>query len=63
MVPTAAVGGGVTAAVAAGVEIRLIAKHGNWRSDAIFVYVSDSLKAKLSVSASITSRAGRRKQS
>ena len=40
--------GGVTAAVAHGVEIRLIAKH--WRSNAIFAYVTDSLDRRLTVS-------------
>ena len=47
--------GGVTAAVAAGVEILLVARHGNWRSDAVFLYVSDSLERKLSVSRAILS--------
>ena len=42
--------GGVTAAVAANVELRLIANHGNWRSTAIYAYISDSLEKKLSVS-------------
>ena len=45
--------GGVTAAVAQGIEIRLIARHGNWKSDAIFTYISDSLQSRLSVSRAI----------
>jgi integrase len=32
--------GGVTAAVAAGVAMHVIARHGNWRSNAVFAYVS-----------------------
>jgi hypothetical protein len=45
--------GGVTAAVAANVEMLLIARHGNWKSDAVFLYVSDSHKRKLAVSKAI----------
>ena len=45
--------GGVTAAVKARVDMLLIARHGNWRSTAVYLYVSDSLQRKLSVSKSI----------
>lgn len=45
--------GGVTAAIAHGAELHLVARHGNWKSDAIFLYISDSLQAKLSVSGAI----------
>ena len=45
--------GGVTAAVAKGVEILLVARHGNWKSSAIFLYVTDSIQRKLSVSKAI----------
>ena len=45
--------GGVTAAVAANVEMLLVARHGNWTSDAVFLYVSDSHKRKLTVSRAI----------
>ena len=41
--------GGVTAAIAAGIELRLVSRHGNWKSDAIFRYISDDLEQKLSV--------------
>ena len=46
-------GGGVTAAVAANVEMLLVARHENWTSDAVFLYVSDSHKRKLIVSRAI----------
>jgi site-specific recombinase XerD len=41
--------GGCTTAVEAGSDIRLIAKHGRWKSDAINVYIKDSKETKLSV--------------
>ena len=34
--------GGATAATEAGIELRLVMKHGNWRSDAVFRYIRDS---------------------
>jgi site-specific recombinase XerD len=43
--------GGVTKAIAAGVEMRLVARHGNWSSSAIFKYIKDDLEAQLRVSA------------
>ena len=45
--------GGATAAAAAGVEERLIKRHGNWRSDSVHVYITDSLENRLSVSHAI----------
>lgn len=43
--------GGVTAAAAAGVDVRLIARHGNWRSDAILLYVDETAENQMSVTA------------
>ena len=48
--------GGATAAAAAGVELRLIKKHGNWRSDAVFAYIRDSVADLLAVSNAIFGR-------
>ena len=45
--------GGATAAVAANVDIHLVKRHGNWKSDAVYLYVVDSVKARLSVSGAI----------
>ena len=45
--------GGVTAAVAAGVDILVLARHGNWHSEAIYAYVSQSVFQRLGVSRSI----------
>jgi site-specific recombinase XerD len=45
--------GGCTAAIEAGTDIRLVAKHGRWKSDAINTYIVDSVDTKLSVSRSI----------
>ncbi len=45
--------GGVTAAVAASVDFHLVKRHGNWKSDAVYLYVVDSVKARLSVSEAI----------
>lgn len=42
--------GGVTAAVEAEVDMLLIARHGNWKSTAVYLYVADSVDRKLSVS-------------
>ena len=42
--------GGVTAAIAAGIELRLVAKHGDWKSSAIFRYIKDNFAELLSVS-------------
>ena len=45
--------GGATAAVAANIDLHLVKRHGNWKSDAVFLYVVDSVKARLSVSEAI----------
>ena len=45
--------GGATAAVAANVDLHLVKRHGNWKSDAVYLYVVDSVKAQLSVSEAI----------
>ena len=42
--------GGATAAAAAGVEERLIKRHGAWRSDAVHIYIDESPFQRLSVS-------------
>jgi hypothetical protein len=42
--------GGVTAAVEAEVDMLLIARHGNWKSTAVYLYVADSVERKLMVS-------------
>jgi integrase len=47
--------GAATAAVAAGVDMNLLKRHGRWKSDAVYVYVHDSIENKLSVSKAITS--------
>src|SRR4051812_47637949 len=41
--------GGCTMAVEAGVPMRLVSKHGRWRSSAVLWYVKDSLDTELSV--------------
>jgi hypothetical protein len=43
---------GCTAAAAAGVELTLLKRHGNWKSDAVFTYIKNSMKERLSVSKS-----------
>jgi site-specific recombinase XerD len=45
--------GGCTAAAARGINIRVLMRHGRWKSDAIFAYISNSLAVKLSVSQAI----------
>jgi integrase len=45
--------GGATAAVKAGVDIRLIKRHGNWKSDAVFLYIVDDAQTKLTVGKAI----------
>jgi hypothetical protein len=42
--------GGATAAAASGVEERLIKRLGNWRFDAVHLYITESLANRLSVS-------------
>jgi hypothetical protein len=43
---------GCTEAARAGVEITLLKRHGNWKSDAVFTYIKNSIKERLSVSQS-----------
>ena len=45
--------GGATAAAAAGVNLRLIMRHGNWKSFAVFLYIRDCMADRLSVSQSM----------
>ena len=45
--------GGATAAVKAGVELRLVKRHGNWRSSCVDVYITDDIDAMLRVSQGI----------
>ena len=45
--------GGCTAAAQAGVKVRILKRHGNWKSDAVFLYIHESLEEKLSVSRAI----------
>ena len=45
--------GGATAAVAAGVDIVLVKRHGRWKSDVVYSYVEVSVARKLSVSLGI----------
>jgi hypothetical protein len=42
--------GGVTTALAKGVQMRVAKRHGNWKSDAVYVYITESLESQLSVS-------------
>jgi hypothetical protein len=44
--------GGCSAAAGAGIETTLLKRHGNWRSDAIFLYIKNSLRERRSVSRS-----------
>jgi site-specific recombinase XerD len=45
--------GGCTAASARGINIRVLMRHGRWKSDAIFAYISNTLEEKLSVSQAV----------
>lgn len=45
--------GMMTAAAAAGVQERLLRKHGNWKSDCIYRYIDESLENRLSVGNSV----------
>jgi integrase len=51
--------GGCTAAAASGIEMRLIQRHGNWRSLCVFKYMVDTWEDKLSVSRAIAGSAVR----
>lgn len=46
-------GGGTSAAIEAGIELRLVAKHGGWKSNAIYRYITDDYPAQLKVSRAI----------
>ena len=46
-------GGGATEAASKGINCRLIMRHGNWRSLAVYIYIHDDLSDRLSVSAAI----------
>ena len=41
--------GGITTALARGVDLRLAKRHGNWKSDAVYAYITESLANILSV--------------
>ena len=41
--------GGASAAANAGVASHVIARHGDWKSDAVFLYITDALANKLAV--------------
>jgi hypothetical protein len=45
--------GGATAAVTASVDLHLVKRHGNWKSDAVYLYIVDSAEAQMSVSEAI----------
>ena len=45
--------GAASAAIAAKVALHLAKRHGSWTSDAVFVYVHDTLAEKLLVSRAI----------
>jgi integrase len=42
---------GATEASRSGIGIRLLKRHGNWKSDAVYIYVHDSLEQRLTVGA------------
>jgi hypothetical protein len=45
--------GGVTTAVAAGVAMHVTVRHDNWKSNAVFAYVTDTVQQRLLVSRAI----------
>jgi site-specific recombinase XerD len=45
--------GGCTAAALAGIEVRVLKRHGNWKSDTVYTYIHESIEEKLSVSQAI----------
>ena len=47
--------GGATAAAHAGIEAYVIAHHGNWKSSAVFAYMTAQMKQRLSVGRAILS--------
>lgn len=46
--------GGVTAAAARGINERLLRRHGRWKSDAIHLYIHESIEARISVTRDLT---------
>ena len=46
-------GGGATEAASKGINCRLIMRHGNWRSLAVYIYIHDDMSDRLAVSAAI----------
>ena len=45
--------GGCSKAAAAGVELRVLKRHGRWKSWAVFLYIHDSVKQKLEVTSAL----------
>jgi integrase len=45
--------GGCTEAARKGISVRILKKHGNWISDAIYTYISESMEERISVSQAI----------
>ena len=45
--------GGATAAAKAKVQMHVLKRHGRWASDAVYLYIVDSLEEQLGVSAAI----------
>jgi integrase len=45
--------GGCTEAARRGIAIRVLKKHGNWISDAVFTYITESMEERISVSQAI----------
>jgi integrase len=49
--------GGATAAIRANISVRVLKRHGNWASDAVYVYIRDSREEQVSVSEAILGQA------
>jgi hypothetical protein len=47
--------GGATQAIRDGIDLRLVKRHGRWKSDAVYLYIHDNLQQRLSVSLSLSS--------
>ena len=45
--------GGTTDAIRAGVDLRLVKKHGRWKSNAVFLYIRDDVGASLVINAAL----------
>jgi hypothetical protein len=41
---------GCTAAALAGIEVRVLKRHGNWKIDAVYTYIHESIPGRSSVS-------------